>query len=136
MKMNLGFFSLFLKLPFPASESVPTSGEVTGGLGEATAAAPAIEAAAPGGLPTASGDASAATGDFLGCDDLRTKGSCWPLVFVKVSKEKMEEEIVRNGGKFKWFFSIQKNSFKIVVVSKRKVRAVLLLDMERYTLAP
>ena len=45
----------------------------------------------------------------------------------------MEEEIVRNGGKFKWFFSIQKNSFKIVVVSKRKVRAVLLLDMERYT---
>jgi len=74
---------------FAASESVPTSGEVTGGLGEATAAAPAIGAAeeAEGGLPTASGDASAATGDFLGCDDLRTKGSCWPLIFVNVLVE-------------------------------------------------
>ena len=89
-KMNILFFFLFLlKLPFAASESVPTSGEVTGGLGEATAAAPAIGAAeeAEGGLPTASGDASAATGDFLGCDDLRTKGSCWPLIFVNVLVE-------------------------------------------------
>ena len=86
-------------LPFPASESVPASGEVTG-LGD-TALAGTAPAPSTGGLTGALGAvaaapvgaASLAGSDFCGCEDFLTKGVCSFPFFEKL--EQAARKIVR-----------------------------------------
>ena len=94
-------------LPFPASESVPASGEVTG-LGDTALAGTAL-APSTGGLTGALGAGAAAApvgaaslagSDFCGCEDFLTKGVCsFPFFFF----EKLEQA-ARKREREKMFF--------------------------------
>ena len=86
-------------LPFPASESVPASGEVTG-LGD-TALAGTAPAPSTGGLTGALGAGAAAApvgaaslagSDFCGCEDFLTKGVCSFPFFEKLEQAARKRE--------------------------------------------